>query len=58
MTVTVVQSLMILIILLLDQYMCTKGVRIVSQWFSTPYTEAKETLDSVHICFSFLNFMR
>ena len=59
MTVTVVQSLMILIILLLiDHYICTKGVRIVSQWCSTPYTEAKETLDSVHICFSFLNFMR
>ena len=59
MTITVVQSLMIIIIIIiLDQYMCTKGVRIVSQWCPTPNTEAKETLDSVPIWFSFLICIR
>ena len=44
---TTVTSKVILLLLLLDRPPCTDGMHIVGRWCYTPYTEAKETLDSV-----------
>ena len=38
-----------LLYLLLDQHMCPDGMLIVGCCLSSPQTEAKETLDFVHI---------
>ena len=37
----------VLLLLLLKRPLCPDGMHIVGQWCSTPYTEAKEKLDSV-----------
>ena len=39
---------------LLGQYLYTEGVRIIGRWCSIPYTEAKDTLDSVPIWIFFI----
>ena len=44
----------LLLILIFDWYPCTDGVRVVGRWCSTPWTEAKYTLDSVPIWFGVL----
>ena len=37
------------LLLLIDWYICINSMHIVGQWCTTPYTESKETLDSVPI---------
>ena len=43
---------------LINRSPCPDGVRMVGSWFSTPCTEVKKTLDSVHIWFIALLFTR
>ena len=45
--------LIIYLILILGWYPCLDGMHIVWRWCSTPWTEAKETLDSVPYLFNF-----
>ena len=43
------KTLHLLLILLIDRSLCPDGMHIVGRWCSTPFIEAKETLDSVLI---------
>ena len=49
--------LLLLLLLLLERSPCIQGVQILGKWCSTLCTEAKETLDSVPIWFSFLLYI-
>ena len=44
--------------LIIDRSPCPKGVRIIGRWCSTPYIEAKDTLESVTIWLSLIPCIR
>ena len=44
------------LILIFDRPPCSDAMGIVGWWWSTPYTEAIETLDSVHYLVNFTTF--
>ena len=43
----IISILFLLFIIIIDRRLCTNGMLIVGRWCSTPFTEAKETLDYV-----------
>ena len=47
--ITMMKTTNMILLLLLDRYMCPKGVGIIEQWCYISCTEAKRTLDSVPI---------
>ena len=51
-------AILLLIILCLDQSQCPKGMRITGRWCSMPWTDSKETIDSVPIWLSLLLCIR